>query len=182
MFILDGKKLALGRPFTVGVGSDAIQHPANWLERSTPEEREAFGITEVPDVNMSYNTKFWIGYDENDNLIPQQFEDITCPITGVTTEGIRSLIVREQAELAGNKLKDTDWYVVRNSETGVATPAGITSFRTEVRSVCDQRQQMLAASVDNEQIEDLIVGDETTVVGFTTTLLPEWPVFEDFYP
>jgi hypothetical protein len=46
MFILDGKPLPLDRAFTT---SDGTQYPANWLRLSTIEERDAIGITEVPD-------------------------------------------------------------------------------------------------------------------------------------
>lgn len=49
MFLMNGKKLSLRRPFTIGSGDDAIQYPANWLELSSADERAAVGIVEVPD-------------------------------------------------------------------------------------------------------------------------------------
>lgn len=49
MFVLNGKKLTPGMPFTIGEGEDAIQYPGNWLQLATPEERAALGIKERPD-------------------------------------------------------------------------------------------------------------------------------------
>ena len=46
MFILNGKPLALDRAFTA---PDGTQYPANWLRLSTPQQREAIGITEQAD-------------------------------------------------------------------------------------------------------------------------------------
>ena len=45
VFILDGKPLALDRPFV----AHGTQYPANWLRLATPAERAAIGITEGPD-------------------------------------------------------------------------------------------------------------------------------------
>jgi hypothetical protein len=45
MFILNGKPLSPDSAFT----PDGIQYPAKWLRLSTPEQRAAIGITEVPD-------------------------------------------------------------------------------------------------------------------------------------
>ena len=36
--------------------------------------------------------------------------------------------------LTGSKLQDTDWYVIRNQETGDAIPADITLARQELRN------------------------------------------------
>lgn len=37
----------------------------------------------------------------------------------------------------GSKLQQTDWYVIRNQETGDAIPADITSARQALRDQCD---------------------------------------------
>jgi hypothetical protein len=66
MFILDGKPLSPDRAFT----HDGIQYPANWLRLSTLEEKEAIGITEVPDPPI-YDQRFYWGYDQDGQLIPK---------------------------------------------------------------------------------------------------------------
>ena len=140
MFVLDGKQLVVGRPFT---GTDGTQYPANWLRVTTLEEKEAIGITEAPDP-APYDDGFYAGRDSEDNLIPLQFEDIgPDPISGITTTGLQTQWKIEQDNVAYALLSPNDWYITRNAETGAAIPVGITSFRTEVRSVCAERQDMI---------------------------------------
>jgi len=66
MFLLDGKQLTPGRPFT---GTDGTQYPANWLQLTTLEEKEAIGITEVPDPTPVDNRFYW------DHDLPKRLED-----------------------------------------------------------------------------------------------------------
>lgn len=49
MYLLNGKKLAPKHPFTIGLGDDAIQYPANWLDLSSEADRVAIGIVDAPD-------------------------------------------------------------------------------------------------------------------------------------
>ena len=110
MYILDGKQLRVGSPFT---GTDGTQYPANWLQVTTLEEKEAIGITEAPDP-APYDSTFWCGYDSDGNLIPRQFEDIgPDPVSGIVTTGLRTQFEEEQDETAYNLLAPNDWYVTQ---------------------------------------------------------------------
>lgn len=46
MFLLNGSPLPLDTPFKDAEGNS---YPANWLRLTTLEEKQAIGITEVPD-------------------------------------------------------------------------------------------------------------------------------------
>jgi hypothetical protein len=46
MFLLNGKPLPLDTPFKT---EDGTSFPANWLRLTTIHEKNAIGITEVPD-------------------------------------------------------------------------------------------------------------------------------------
>jgi hypothetical protein len=46
MFLLNGSPLPLDTPFKDAAGNS---YPANWLRLTTLEEKQAIGITEVPD-------------------------------------------------------------------------------------------------------------------------------------
>jgi len=178
MFLLDGKQLRPGRPFT---GTDGTQYPANWLRLTTLEEKEAIGITEVPDPTPVDNRFYW-GRDADDNLIPKQFGDIgPDPVSGIVTTGLQTQWKKQQDQAAYTLLSPNDWYITRNAETGAAIPVGITSFRTEVRSVCAERQDMIVATTSVPQLASLVTGAGTSsIVGYTTTLLPNWPDLSDY--
>jgi len=176
MFLLDGKQLRPGRPFT---GTDGTQYPANWLQFASLAEKEAIGITEVADP-APYDSRFYFGRDADDNLIPRQFGDIgPDPVSGIVTTGLQTQWKKHQDQTAYSFLAPNDWYITRNAETGASIPVGITSFRTEVRSVCAERQDMITATTSTPQLADLVTGVGTAVVGYSTTLLPEWPRLDD---
>ena len=177
-YTLDGKTLRVGRPFT---GTDGTQYPGNWLGLSSDAEKEAIGIVitvELPD----YDSRFWFGYDSDDNLIPRQFEDIgPDPVSGVTTTGLRTQFEEDQDRSAYGLLAPNDWYVTRKYERNVDIPVGIVSFRSEVIGITTQRQEMILATTDNGQLESLVTGAGTSsIVGYTTTLLPNWPELSDY--
>ena len=164
-YTLNGKTLRPGRPFT---GTDGTQYPGNWLGLSSDAEKEAIGIVITVEL-PNYDGRFWFGYDSNNNLIPREFV------------GLQSSFREEQKTTAGSLLSPTDWYVVRNSETSDAIPVGITSFRSEVRTVSGNRETMINATTDVGQLESLVTGAGTSsIVGYTTTLLPEWPTLDQY--
>ena len=160
MLLLDGKQLRPGRPFT----HNGIQYPANWLRLTSWEEKEAIGITEVPDPTPVDNRFYW-GRDADGNLIPRQLEDDgPDPVSGITTTGLKTQWKSQQDQTAYSLLSPTDWYIVRNTETGDAIPVGITSFRASVRDISNQRKVSIdtATSVEN-------------LVGITTFPGLDWP-------
>ena len=164
-YTLDGKTLTVGRPFT---GTDGTQYPRNWLYLTSDAEKEAIGIVITEDL-APYDSQFYTGYDSDNNLIAKEFV------------GVQTNFREEQKVIAGSLLAPTDWYVVRNAETGDSIPAGITSFRSEVRTVSSNREAMINAATTIPQLESLVtnVGNES-IVGFTTTLLPVWPDLSDY--
>ena len=160
MFILDGKQLNPNRAFT---GPDGTQYPANWLRLTTLEEKQAIGITEVPDPEPVDHRFYW-DRDADGNLIPKQLEDTTDVTSGITTTGLKTQWKSQQDQTAYSLLAPTDWYIVRKSETDEAVPVGITSFRTDVRTVCEGRKVAIDGA---SSVEDL--------VGITTFYNLDWP-------
>lgn len=70
MFILNGKSISPDSAFTA---PDGTQYPANWLRLSTPEEKAAIGISEVPD-QIPHDQRYFWGYDTDGNLIPNNLK------------------------------------------------------------------------------------------------------------
>ena len=158
MFILDGKQLRPGRPFT----HNGIQYPANWLRLTSWEEKSAIGITEEPDP-VPVDTRFY--WSEGN---PKRIEDIVDDTTGITTTGLKTQWKKKQDEQAYSLLAPTDWYVVRKSETGDDIPVGIASFRAEVRNISDQRKLAIEYAID-----------VPSLVGILTFSGLEWPTISE---
>jgi len=158
MLLLDGKQLRPGRPFT----HNGIQYPANWLRLTSWAEKEAIGITEVPDP-APVDTRFY--WSEGN---PKQLEDTTDVASGITTTGLKTQWKAQQDQTAYSLLAPTDWYVVRKSETDEAIPVSITSFRGEVRTVCEGRKVAIDGATD-----------VPSLVGIVTFAGLDWPTLNN---
>lgn len=135
MFLLDGKPLSPDVAFT----HDGIQYPANWLRLSTPEERAAIGIIEVPDP-APYDQRFYWGYDADGQLIPKdhtQLVDQWCDQTRTT---------------AGTLLQPTDWMVIREADNGVAMPQEVKDRRQEIRLLSGDKITAIQATTTTEEL------------------------------
>ena len=126
MYVLDGKKLRQGRPFT----HNGIQYPGNWLALTSADEKAAIGISWEADP-APFNRQFYFSADT-----PRDVADV------------KPSMLRDQDSTAYNLLNPTDWYIVRKSETNTAIPVGITSFRTAVRDTCEARKVAINGAAD----------------------------------
>ena len=143
MFLLDGKPLSPDVAFT----HDGIQYPANWLRLSTPEERAAIGIIEVPDP-APYDQRFYWGYDADGQLIPKdhtQLVDQWCDQTRTT---------------AGTLLQPTDWMVIREADNGVAMPQEVKDRRQEIRLLSGDKITAIQATTTTEELAVYVTGLE----------------------
>jgi hypothetical protein len=126
MYVLDGRKLRQGRPFT----HNGIQYPGNWLALTSADEKAAIGISWEADP-APFNRQFYFSADT-----PRDVADV------------KPSMLRDQDSTAYNLLNPTDWYIVRKSETNTAIPVGITSFRTAVRDTCEARKVAINGAAD----------------------------------
>lgn len=144
MFILDGQPLPVDVPFTT---ADGTQYPADWLRLSTLEEKEAIGITEVPDP-PSYDQRFYWGYDAEGNLIPKDH-------AGLVKEWV------SQTRLTANALlAPSDWMVTREVDNGSSVPADFKAWRQEIRTECEAKVATIEATTTTNELAAYIIGDE----------------------
>ena len=141
MFILDGKPLSPDVAFTTG----GIQYPANWLRLATPEEKEAIGITEEPDPIQVDQRFYW------DTGIPKDHSQLVEQWVG------------QVKQTAGSLLSQTDWYITRASETGLAAPQSVLTRRTEVRALSNQKEAFLEATATTDELAAYVTGPEFNV-------------------
>ncbi len=173
-YLLDGRRLRIGRPFT---HPDGRQFPGNW-NLYTDNEKTALGITYEADP-APFDGKYYYSAGN-----PRQLDNGTDD-DGNTTYGIRPGIVQQQKATAASLLAQTDWYVTRKSETDVAIPANVTTYRTAVRTVCNTREAEIAAVSTAEALEavmkapDKITKYAGEVVDNPAAHLTPWPVLAE---
>jgi hypothetical protein len=145
MFILNGKPLSPDRAFTAEVDGQPINFPANWLRLSSPEEREAIGVTEEPDPIQVDQRFYW------DTGIPKDHSQLVEQWVG------------QVKQTAGSLLSQTDWYITRASETGLAAPQSVLTRRTEVRALSNQKEAFLEATATTDELAAYVTGPEFNV-------------------
>ena len=123
MFLLNGKPIPLDTAFT----ANDIQYPSNWLRLSSPEEKEAIGITEVPDPVRADDRFYWNGDINNPKALEDKLEE-----DGSTTKGLKSVFTDQVRHTAYTLLLQTDWAVTRKFERGVEIPSEIAQERAYI--------------------------------------------------
>ena len=141
MFILDGKPLAPDAAFT----HEGIQYPANWLRLATPEEREAIGITEVPDP-APYDQRFYWNPD-----LPKDHTQLVEQWT------------QQTRTTAGTLLAPTDWVIIREADNGKAADPALKQLREDIRLATGQKNAAIAATADTAELAAYITGSEYPV-------------------
>ena len=122
MFLLNGNRLQEGTAFTDANGN---KYPANFLNLSTEEEKNAIGITWVADPAPVDTRFFW------DTDLPKALED-KLEEDGSTTKGLKTQYVAQVKDTAGKLLNATDWYVIRKAERNVDMPSGVVAKRAVI--------------------------------------------------
>jgi len=148
MFILDGKPLSPDVAFT----HDGVQYPQNWLRLASPEEREAIGITEVPDPAI-WDQRFYWGYDAEGNLIPKDHAQLVEQWTQQTRHTANTL------------LAPTDWIIIREADNGKTADPVLRTWREEIRLASGSKVYEIQQTTDTAALAAYITGPD----------YPAWP-------
>jgi hypothetical protein len=73
----------------------------------------------------------------------------------VVTKGLKSNHVARIKSQAAGLLQSTDWYVIRNAESGTAIPANVSTYRAAVRSKSNDMEALINAVSSVEQLAAL---------------------------
>jgi hypothetical protein len=144
VFLLDGKPLALDVPFKHA----GIQYPANWLRLSSPQERKAIGITEVPDPEP-YDQRFYWG--------PGLPKDHTQLVEQWT---------QQTRTTANTLLAPTDWIIIREADNGKAADPLLKTWREDIRLATGVKVGVIRDTLDTDDLAAYITGAN----------YPVWPV------
>ena len=135
MFLLNGNRLSEGKSFTDANGN---QYPANWLNFSTEEEKNAVGITWVDDP-VSIDSRFYwdVNLPKDLNVLKPQF-------------------IGQIKSTAGTILAQSDWYVIRKIERNVEIPLSISEKRNAIIVEADRLEVAINASATVEELIEVL--------------------------
>jgi hypothetical protein len=135
MFLLNGSPLPLDTPFTI----NGTSYPANWLRLTSIEEKNAVGITEVPDPEP-YDDRFWWGHDNPKDL-----------------DGLKTNWTAQIKDTANKLLAATDWMYIRKVERNVDIPADTVTYRAAVLAECTRLVDAVTACADVPALIDVVM-------------------------
>lgn len=137
MWTYCGKVIRIGRGW---VNNEGTQHPSSW-NRWSAEEKVAKGLVWDQSLQpIPFDSRFYWSAG-----VPKSLEDISevdeegNPVLDtdgvqVVTKGLKSNAIALVKQQAAGLLQPTDWYIVREQETGEVTPTDILNYRQAVRS------------------------------------------------
>jgi hypothetical protein len=150
MFMLNGSPLPIDTPFEV----DGTHYPANWLRLTSLEEKQAIGITEVPDPEP-YDDRFYWGVGN-----PKQLDDLTVtPEQGdpYTQKGLKSQWIAQVKDTAGKMLAQSDWMIIRKMERDVSVPEAVSVFRAAVVAEANRLETDINVCADVPALIDVVM-------------------------
>lgn len=143
MFVLDGKQLSPDIPFE----HNGVKYPASWLRCSSLEDKEAIGITEVPDPPQ-YDGRFYFGYDVEGHLIPRDHAQLVTQW------------VEQTRQTANSLLTPTDWIIIRQADNGIAPDLALRTWREEIRLSCGSKVYEIEHTTTTDQLAAYITGPD----------------------
>jgi hypothetical protein len=135
MFLLDNNPLQIGVPFK----HNDLQYPANWLQLASLEEKEAIGITEVPDAPVIDDRFYWSADNPKD------------------LDQLKSQWIAQIKETTNKLLAATDWMVIRKIERNIDIPANIVAYRKAVIDECVRLESDIASKKKVETFIDVVM-------------------------
>jgi hypothetical protein len=132
MFLLDGKVIQPGSSFT---DINGTQYPPQWLYQTTLAEKQAIGITEVPDPVRADDRFYWDGDINN----PKDLKEL------------KEYHIKQVKETAGKLLSQTDWQVIRKFEREIDIEPGVIDLRAYILKEANRLETNIktASSVDS---------------------------------
>ena len=73
---------------------------------------------------------------------------------------LKTLWLKETKDNAARLLAETDWYVVRKSETSTAIPTDVATRRAAIRTLCNTKETAINATADTDALATYITGSD----------------------
>ena len=140
MFIFNNQPLSPDSAFTDP--ATGVQYPANWLRLSSPAERAAIGITEVPDEPY-YDQRFYWG--------PELPKDHTQLV---------EQWVSQTRTTANTLLAPTDWQVIREADNGKLMSAETKADRQFIREAAGSKITAINATTTTAELAAYITSND----------------------
>ena len=140
MYTYNERIIRAGRGWT---DANGVKHPTNWMNWDDAT-KTAMGLVWVDDPAPFDNRFYWSAGN------PKAIDDVTEE-DGSVTKGLKSVAIEQTKATAGSLLAPTDWYIVREQETGEATPTDVLNYRASVRTASGTIESAIAGTTTHAE-------------------------------
>lgn len=191
MWKYNGKTIREGKAWTDAYG---VQHPANWYIW-TREEKEAIGMVEIIPQTPP-DSRFYNWSQNPDGTItstPKPVEDVPAvdengtPIIDphtlkqLSSPGLKTTFIQEVKNQQGSLLSQTDWAVIRKTDTNIDVPANIQQWRNEIRLTASIMEDAISQTATVQDLKNLMLRHITNSDDTITKegILFDWPELKE---
>ena len=151
MYYANDKRLPVNQAFTL----NDISYPANWLQIASAEDKAAAGIEQREEPVLQFkNTKFYYNTVQ-DGVVTSTPKDLDMLKRTMTAQANRA---------AHQMLAQSDWMVVKQTETSTGILPQWADYRAAVRAEANRQCDHINASPNIDSLE---------------TVKPNWPTDPD---
>jgi len=158
MWTLNGRVIREGRSF---IDDNGVKHPASWGTYEA-SYKASIGLVEVAVQAKPDERFYWVSGPDITGAytsIERALEDVNevdengDPLLDadgvqIVTKGLKSQWIARTKETQGSLLAQTDWAYIRKTDTGIAVPVEIQTYRDEVRLAAGTIEGQIAACAD----------------------------------
>ena len=142
------------------VDDNGVTHPTSWGSWSDAEKAEA-GLVFVADAPPFDSRYYW------DDNTPKAIEDtpnvdedgvavVDADGMPTITLGLKSTEIAKVKAQAGGQLQETDWYIIRNGETGADIPKEVIVKRSEIRAESNEIEAKISACATLDELIEVL--------------------------
>ena len=142
---------------------DDVQYPPQWLNLSTPADKEALGLVEVVTVGEAKDpTYYWTGETLADGIL-------TLTATPKDLAEVQKQAMASLNQTAYSILFPSDWMVVKAFETSTSVPTEWNNWRASIRLTAADTITAISNATDVDAVANIMANivwasDPNTVV------------------
>ena len=149
MWITDDN-LVIRRPRSITI--NGVNHPPEIFTDWSKWELASIGIK--PFVDNKFDGRYYDATSVTDIEVDGIVQRNYGTKQRYTLQELRDLRISEIKDSAHSLLEPTDWYIVRNAETGDPIPSEVSTRRVEIRTISNDAETTLNSETDYQAIID----------------------------
>ena len=132
-----------GMPFVI----DGTQYSQNWLNLSTPKDKETLGLVDVVVTGEAKNPVYYWTGETLDGAVK------TLTATAKDLAEVQKSAITQINQTAYSLLFPSDWMVVKSVETSTPVPEKMAAWRASIRATATAKVALVNTATTVDEVE-----------------------------